>query len=69
MAMQLSKTGTKAKDTFEISNITLSVKRKYFKLNGTVGNFVRKTKNLILKVTFPFTYTSFVFTVLTFAEV
>jgi len=45
MAMQLSRTGTEAKDTFEISNITLPEKRKYFKLNGTVGNFFRKTKN------------------------
>jgi hypothetical protein len=45
MAMQLSRAGTEAKYTFEISNITLSEKRKYFKLNGKVGNFSRKTKN------------------------
>jgi hypothetical protein len=37
MAMQLSRTGTETKDTFEISNITLSEKRKYFKLNGESG--------------------------------
>jgi hypothetical protein len=69
MAMQLSRTSTKAKDTLEISNIRLSGKRKYFKLNGTVGNPFRKTKNYILKVTCPFILQVVVFTVLAFAEV
>lgn len=43
--MQLSRTDMEAKDTFEISNITLSENRKYFKLSGTFENFFRKTKN------------------------
>jgi hypothetical protein len=45
MAIQLSRTGTEAKYTYEISKITLSEKRKYFKPNGKVGNFFKKTKN------------------------
>jgi len=69
MAMQLSRTGTKAKDTLEISNVRLSEKRKYFKLNGTVGNFFRKTKNFLKVTSCQFILQIVVFTVLAFAEV
>ena len=66
--MQLSRTGTEA-NRYNISNITLSEKRKYFKLNKTVENFFRKTKSYILKVMYPSTLHVVVFTLLALAEV